>query len=47
MLGIILTGIYMVGMLIHSKKQIVRMGVDSFIVLLVYLVGIWGLLALL
>ena len=47
MLGIILTGIYMVGMLIHSKKQIVRMGVDSFIVLIVYLIGIWGLLVLL
>ena len=47
MLGIILTGIYMVGMLIHSKKQIFRMGVDSFIVLIVYLIGIWGLLVLL
>jgi cation:H+ antiporter len=47
MLGIILTAIYMVGMLIHSKKQIFRMGIDSFIVLIVYLVGIWGLLVLL
>jgi cation:H+ antiporter len=47
MLGIILTAIYMVGMLIHSNKQILRMGVDSFIVLIVYLLGIWGLLVLL
>ncbi len=46
MLGIILTSIYMAGMLIHSKKQILRMGVDSFIVLIVYLIGIWGLLTL-
>lgn len=45
-LGIILTGIYMAGMVIHSKKQIYRMGIDSFIVLIVYLLGIWGLLAL-
>ncbi len=45
-LGIILTGIYMVGMVIHSKKQIYRMGIDSFIVLIVYLIGIWGLFKL-
>jgi cation:H+ antiporter len=43
MLGIILTGIYMAGMVIHSKKQIGRMGIDSFIVLIVYLLGIIGL----
>jgi len=46
-LGIFLTGIYMVGMVIHPKKQILRMGYDSFIVLLVYLLGIAGLLVLL
>ena len=45
-LGIILTGIYMIGMVVHSKKQILRMGIDSFIVVIVYLLGIWGLLAL-
>ena len=45
-LGIILTGIYMAGMVIHSKKQIFRMGIDSFIVLIVYLLGIWGLFKL-
>jgi len=42
-LGIILTGIYMVGMLIPSHKQILRMGIDSFLVLWVYLFGIMGL----
>lgn len=45
-LGIILTGIYMVGMVIHSKKQIYGMGIDSFIVLIVYLLGIGGLFML-
>ena len=46
LLGIILTGIYMIGMLIHSKRQIFRMGIDSLIVILVYLVGLWGLIVL-
>jgi cation:H+ antiporter len=46
-LGIILTGIYMMGMVIHSKKQIFRMGIDSFIVVIVYLLGLWGLWQLL
>ena len=45
-LGIILTGIYMAGMVIHSKKQIFRMGIDSLIVVIVYLLGLWGLLSL-
>jgi cation:H+ antiporter len=43
-LGIILTSIYMVGMLIPTHKQIFRMGIDSFVVLCVYLLGIVGLL---
>lgn len=43
-LGIILTSIYMVGMLIPTHKQIFRMGIDSFVVLWVYLLGIVGLL---
>jgi cation:H+ antiporter len=46
-LGIILTGIYMIGMVIHSKKQILRMGIDSLAVLIVYLIGLIGLVALL
>jgi cation:H+ antiporter len=43
-LGIILTSIYMVGMLIPTHKQIFRMGIDSFVVLWIYLLGIVGLL---
>lgn len=46
MLGIILTGIYMIGMVVHSKKQIFRMGIDSFIVVIVYVLGLLGLLYL-
>jgi cation:H+ antiporter len=46
-LGMILTGIYMVGMVLHSKKQIFRMGLDSLIVLIVYLIGLWGLILIL
>ena len=46
LLGIILTGIYMIGMVVHSNKQIFRMGVDSFIVVIVYLLGIWGFMSL-
>ncbi len=45
-LGIILTGIYMIGMVIHSKKQILRMGIDSLVVVIVYLLGLWGLVTL-
>lgn len=45
-LGILLTGIYMAGMVIHSKKQICRMGVDSFLVVIIYLLGLMGLLIL-
>jgi len=46
-LGIILTGIYMIGMVLHAKKQILRMGIDSLLVVIVYLLGLWGLLKLL
>jgi len=42
-LGIILTGVYMAGMVIHSKKQIFRMGLDSFLVVIIYILGLIGL----
>lgn len=45
-IGILLTGIYMVGIILPNKKQIGRMGIDSFVVLLVYLASIAGLLML-
>jgi len=41
--GILLTTIYMIGMLFHSKKQFFRMGIDSIVVLLLYILSIVGL----
>ena len=45
-LGIILTGIYLIGMVLHSKKQFFRLGIDSIAVLIVYIIGLIGLLFL-
>lgn len=45
-LGILVTLPYMVGALFRSKRQIARMGLDSFVVMLLYLLGIIGLFAL-
>lgn len=42
--GILLTTIYMIGMLFHSKKQFFRMGIDSIIVLILYILSIFGLI---
>ena len=42
--GILLTTIYMIGMLFHSKKQFFRMGIDSIIVLILYVLSIFGLI---
>ncbi|HVZ25780.1 MAG TPA: hypothetical protein VG842_06995, partial [Sediminibacterium sp.] len=42
-IGILLTGVYMTGMLLPGKKQIARMGMDSLIVLIIYIVSIGGL----
>ncbi len=41
--GIILTGIYLVGMVLPTSKQIWQMGKDSFLVLIVYILAIYGL----
>lgn len=45
-LGILLTCIYMVGMVLHSKRQVFQMGIDSLCVLLTYLLGLLGLWAM-
>ena len=45
-LGIILTGIYIIGMVVASKKQFFNLGVDSIIVTVVYIAGVIGLLFL-
>jgi len=45
-IGILLTGIYMVGMIIRPRKQFLYMGVDSILVLIVYAISVIGLLFL-
>jgi cation:H+ antiporter len=45
-LAILLTVIYICGLIFRPRKQILKMGVDSFIVLLVYSLGLVGLFAI-
>ncbi len=45
-IGILLTGIYMVGMIIRPRKQFLYMGIDSIVVLVVYLLSLAGLFML-
>lgn len=42
-LGIVLTVAYQIGFIVQSRRQIARFGVDSLIVLLIYILGIAGL----
>ena len=42
-LGILLSIVYVLGMLFRPRKQILRMGMDSFAVALLYIAGIIGL----
>lgn len=42
-LGILLTTVYMTGLIYRSSRQIANMGIDSFAVLVLYLVGLLGL----
>lgn len=44
-LGLLLTVIYAVGLIFRPRRKLFGMGLDSFIVLLVYTVGIFGLVA--
>jgi cation:H+ antiporter len=43
-LAILLTGIYLVGLIVKSKHQYLRLGYDSFAILMVYVLGLLGLL---
>jgi cation:H+ antiporter len=45
-LGILLTIIYICGLMFRPRKQLFWMGVDSFLVMIVYLVGLLGLFAI-
>ena len=42
-LGILLTSIYCIGFIVRPRRQVLRMGLDSLLVLLLYCVGIVGL----
>jgi len=42
-LGILLTGIFMIGMIVKSRKQFIGFGYDSVLLIIVYIIGIIGL----
>jgi cation:H+ antiporter len=44
-LGIVLTMVYIWGLIFRPQKQVLRLGPDSMVVLILYLVGIVGLVA--
>ena len=45
-LGMLLTAVYIYGLVFRPRRQIARMGVDSFVVLALYVIGIAGLFAI-
>jgi cation:H+ antiporter len=45
-LAILLTIIYICGLIFRPRKQLLWMGVDSFLVMIVYLIGLLGLFAI-
>lgn len=45
-LGILLTSIYLFGMIFRPRQQIARMGIDSFLVLVIYALSVLGLVAI-
>ena len=45
-LGILLTTVYIYGLIFRPRRQVLNMGIDSFIVLVLYLVGVVGLFAI-
>lgn len=44
-LGVLLTAVYLYGLIVRPTRRILRMGVDSFTVLALYILGIAGLIA--
>jgi cation:H+ antiporter len=42
-LGIVLTIVFMAGLIFRPRRQFLRMGIDSIAVLIIYMVGIVGL----
>jgi cation:H+ antiporter len=44
-LGALLTGVYIYGLIFRPRLRLLRMGVDSLVVLILYAIGIVGLIA--
>jgi len=44
-LGILLTTVYLYGLIFRPRRQVLRMGADSVVVLALYVLGIAGLVA--
>lgn len=45
-LGVLLTAVYIYGLIFRPRLQVLKMGIDSFIVLILYILGIGGLVAI-
>lgn len=45
-LGALLSAVYLAGLVFRPRRQILRMGIDSVVVLVLYAVGVMGLVAL-
>jgi len=45
-LGMLLTCVYIYGLIFRPRRQVARMGVDSFVVLALYVLGVAGLFAI-
>ena len=45
-LGMLLTAVYIFGLIFRPRRQIARMGIDSLVVLVLYVLGVAGLFAI-
>jgi cation:H+ antiporter len=45
-LGMLLTAVYIYGLIFRPRRKIARMGIDSFVVLILYVLGVAGLFAI-
>jgi cation:H+ antiporter len=45
-LGMLLTAVYIYGLIFRPRRQIGRMGIDSLVVLVLYAIGVAGLFAI-
>ncbi|MCA1567934.1 MAG: hypothetical protein LC803_20265 [Acidobacteria bacterium] len=45
-LGVLLTAVYIYGLIFRPQRKFLRMGIDSLVVLVLYALGIVGLFAI-